>query len=83
MAVPSDCDHDFSFIHMSFEMCCWGRMEKINWTDCVRNEEVSHRVKEESNIPQKTEGWKANLIGYILHRNCLLKHVFEGKIEGR
>jgi hypothetical protein len=24
----------------SFEMCCWRRMEKIGWTDRVRNEEV-------------------------------------------
>ena len=24
----------------SFEMWCWRRMEKINWTDHVRNEEV-------------------------------------------
>ena len=24
----------------SFEMRCWGRMEKISWTDHVRNEEV-------------------------------------------
>jgi hypothetical protein len=34
----------------SFEMCCWRRMEKISWTDRVRNEEVLHRVKEERNI---------------------------------
>jgi hypothetical protein len=26
---------------------------------------------------------KANWIGHILHRNCLLKHVIEGKTEGR
>jgi len=26
---------------------------------------------------------KANWIGHILHRNCLLIHVIEGKIEGR
>jgi hypothetical protein len=26
---------------------------------------------------------KANWIGHILHRNCLLKHVIEGKLEGR
>jgi hypothetical protein len=26
---------------------------------------------------------KANWIGHILHRNCLLKHLIEGKIEGR
>jgi hypothetical protein len=25
---------------------------------------------------------KANLIGNILCRNCLLKHIIEGKIEG-
>jgi hypothetical protein len=34
----------------SFEMWCWRRMEKIIWTDRVRNEEVLHRVKEERNI---------------------------------
>jgi hypothetical protein len=26
---------------------------------------------------------KANWIGHVCHRNCLLKHVIEGKIEGR
>jgi hypothetical protein len=31
-------------------MWCWRRMEKISWTDGVRNEEVLHRVKEERNI---------------------------------
>ena len=30
----------------SFEMWCWRRMEKIIWTDHVRNEEVLLRVKE-------------------------------------
>jgi len=33
-----------------FEMWCWRRMEKINWTDHVRNKEVSLRVKEQTNI---------------------------------
>jgi hypothetical protein len=33
----------------SFEMWCWRGMEKISWTDGVRNE-VLHRVKEERNI---------------------------------
>jgi hypothetical protein len=45
--------------------------------------EVLHRVKEERNILQKIKRRKANWIGHILHRNCLLKHVIEGKIEGR
>jgi len=28
----------------SFGMWCWRRLEKINWTDCVGNEEVLHTV---------------------------------------
>ena len=34
----------------SFEMWCWRRMEKISWTDHVRNEEVLLRVNEQRNI---------------------------------
>ena len=34
----------------SFEMWCWRRMEKISWTDRVRNEDVLLRVKEQRNI---------------------------------
>jgi hypothetical protein len=58
-------------------------MEKISWTDRVRNEEVLHRVKEERNILPTIKRRKANWIGHILRRNCLLKHVIEGKVEGR
>jgi hypothetical protein len=58
-------------------------MEKISWTDRVRNEEVLHRVKEERNILHTIKRRKANWIGHILRRNCLLKHVIEGKLEGR
>jgi hypothetical protein len=67
----------------SFEMWCWRRMEKISWTDLVRNEEVLHRVKEERNIVHTIKRRKANWIGHILRINCLLKHVIEGKLEGR
>jgi hypothetical protein len=49
----------------------------------VRNEEVLHRVKEERYIVHAVKGRKANWIGHILRRNCLLNHVTEGKIEGR
>jgi hypothetical protein len=57
-------------------------MEKIRWTDCVKNEEVLHRV-EERNILNTIKKRKANWIGHILYRNYLLKHVIEGKIEER
>jgi hypothetical protein len=67
----------------SFEMWCLRRMEKISWTDRVRNEEVLHRVKEQRNIVHTIKRRKANWIGHILRRNCLLKHVIEGKLEGR
>jgi hypothetical protein len=56
-------------------------MEKINETDRVGNE-VLLRVKEERNILHTVKGRKAKWIGHILPRNCLLKHVIEGKIEG-
>jgi len=36
----------------------------------------------ERNILHTIKRRKANLIGYILRRNCLLTHVIEGKIEG-
>jgi hypothetical protein len=49
----------------------------------VRNEEVLHRVKEERNILRTIKRRQANWIGHILRRNCLLKQVIEGKLEGR
>jgi hypothetical protein len=58
-------------------------MEKISWTDRVRNEEVLHRVKEERHIVHTVKRRKVNWIGHILRRNCLLKHVIEGKVGGR
>ena len=66
----------------SFEMWCWRRMEKISWTNHVRNEEVLLRVNEQRNILHEIRKRKANWIGHILHRNCLLKQVIEGKIKG-
>jgi hypothetical protein len=47
----------------------------------VRNEEVLHRVNEESNTLHTTKLRKSNWIGHILRRNCILKHIIEGKIE--
>jgi hypothetical protein len=70
-------------IHLeSFKMWCWRRMEKISWTDHVRNKEVLLRVKEQRNILHEIRKWKANWIGHILRRNCLLQQVIEGKIQG-
>jgi hypothetical protein len=56
------------------------KVEKISWTDGARQEEVLHKVKEKMNTLHTTNRRKANWIGHILRRNCLLK-VTEGKIE--
>jgi hypothetical protein len=57
-------------------------MEKISWTDHVRNEEVLLAVKEQRNILHETSKRKANWIGHILRRNCLLRQVIEGEVKG-
>jgi len=62
----------------SFETRCWESMEKIIWTDHVRNEKVLQRVKEERKIEQIIKRKMACWIGHIMCRNCLLKHVIEG-----
>ena len=54
-------------------------MEKISWTDHVRNEEVLLQFNEQRNILHAIRKRKANWIGHILRRNCLLKQVIEGK----
>jgi len=64
----------------SFEMWCWRRVEKIIWTDHVRNEEVLLRVNEQRNILHEISKQKTKWIGHILRRNCL--QVIEGKIKG-
>jgi len=59
-------------------MYIYRRMEKISWTDHVRNEEVLLRVNEQRNILHEIRKRKANWIGNILRRNCLLKQVIDG-----
>ena len=44
--------------------------------------EVSQKFKEDRNILLTIKRRKANRIGHILPRNCVLKHVIERKIEG-
>ena len=57
-------------------------MEKIIWTDHVRNEEVLLGVNEQRNILHEVSKRKANWIGHILRKNCLPQQFIEGKIKG-
>ena len=52
-------------------------------TDHARNEEILHKVMEDINIPHKIKRMKADNIGHILRRNCLLKRIIVGTIEGK
>jgi hypothetical protein len=47
----------------------------------MKNEEVLHRVKDDSSIQNTLQRRTANWIGHILRRNCLLKHGIEGKLK--
>jgi hypothetical protein len=58
------------------------RIERIGRTDCLRNY-VLQGVKEGMNSLHTIRKRKANWIGQTLRRNCVLKHVIEGKIMGR
>jgi hypothetical protein len=71
-----------NFLDTKLQMWYWRKMERINWTDRVRSEAL-HRVNEESNILQRVKRRNANWIGHILRRNCLLKDVTEGNVEGK
>jgi hypothetical protein len=53
----------------------WGRsVGPIVWEMrkcCIQSRRILHTIKRR----------KANWIGHILHRNCILKHIIEGKME--
>ena len=57
-------------------------MEKISWIDHVRKGKALLRVNEQRNILHDISKRKANWIGHILCRNCLLQGVIGGKIKG-
>ena len=58
-------------------------MEKISWTDRVRNVEVLYRVKEKRNIVHRIQRRKANWIGHMLSKNRFLKDVILEEEEGK
>jgi hypothetical protein len=58
-------------------------MGKISRSDHFRNEKVLQRIKKESIILHIIKRREGNWIGHIMCRNCLLKHVIEGKLEGK
>ena len=64
----------------SFEMWCWRKMEKIKWSEKVTNEQVLDHIGEKRTLLNNILRRKANWIGHILRRNCLLHHAIEGQM---
>eukprot|EP00794_Sanderia_malayensis_P013668 gene13668-15098_t len=67
----------------SCEMWFWRRMEKINWRDHVRNEEVLRRVGEKRKLRDTIWKRKARWIGHTMRSEGMLRTVLEGRAEGR
>ncbi|KAJ4450349.1 hypothetical protein ANN_01769 [Periplaneta americana] len=67
----------------AIEMWIWRRMERVKWTDRMRNEAVLERVDEERMMLKLIRKRKRNWVGNWLGRNCLLKDVLEGMVNGR
>jgi hypothetical protein len=65
----------------SSEMWCMTRMEKISWTHRVRKKKYYTGSRGERNIVETIKRRKANWIGHILCKICLLKNVILGRIE--
>jgi hypothetical protein len=49
----------------------------------VKNEEVLQRIKEAGNIQHTIKRREAKMFGHIMQRNCLPKHITEGKVDVR
>jgi hypothetical protein len=68
-----DSHNTIAFCNFLDFLCLSWRKVEVNCTYLVRNEEVFHGVKEERNILPAIQRREFSWIGYILHRNCLLK----------
>ena len=53
---------------------------EVQLNGVMSNEEVVHKVKER-NVLHTVKIRKDSFTGYMLRRNCLLKHIIEGSIE--
>ena len=55
-------------------------MEKIKWSEKVTNEQVLDHIGEKRTLINNILRRKANWIGHILRRNCLLHYAIEGQM---
>jgi hypothetical protein len=59
----------------SFEVLCWRKMEKISWTDRVRNEEILLKIHGGEKYPKNNKRKEALVTSFVgtAFKNTLLK----------
>ena len=67
----------------SFEMWIRRRMERVKWTDKIKNAVVLERAGEGRIMLVLTKKRKRNWLDHWLRRNCLLKDALEGMVNGK
>ena len=61
-------------------MLYWRGRETINWSEKLMNEEFIEHIEEKRTLLNNNLHRKANWIGHILRRNCLLHDIIEGQV---
>ena len=61
-------------------MWWWGRMEKIEWSEKVTNEEVLEHKGEKRTLLNNTIRRRVNRVDHILRINCLLHDAIQGQM---
>ena len=59
------------------------RMERVKWTDKIKNEVVLERVGEGRTMLELIKKRKRNCLGHWLRKNCLQKDALEGMVNGK
>ena len=67
----------------AFEMWVCRRMERVKWRDKIKNAVVLEREEEGRTMLELIRKRKRNWLGYWPRRNCLLKDVLEGLVNGK
>ena len=67
----------------AFELWVWRRMERVKWTDKIKNAVVLERMGEGRIMLELIWKRKINWLGHWLRRNCLLKDALEGMVTGK
>ena len=62
-------------------MWIWKKIERVKWTDKIKNAVVLERVGEGRMMLVLIRKRKRNWLGHSLRRNCLLKDAVEGMVN--